>query len=122
MLQIIQAKCFKGYQSYICELGLSDKVVSVAEAVDNGKVTGFCIYHYSMDSVIVDYCSAGDDLYLYDGLIRAVLFLAINNEIENAVFEIEDKEMLEKLGFVQKYHNSLSNLSDFLNNCKSCKK
>lgn len=122
MLQILQAKSFKPYQDIISSLGVEDEVFSIVEAVDNGEVTGFAIYHFSNDSVILDYCTSSGDLYLYDGLVRSVLFLAVNNGIEKAVFNIEDRNEIEVLGFVQKCHNLLSDLSGFLNNCKSCKK
>lgn len=122
MLQILQAKSFSPYQDIINTLDIDDEIFSIAEAVDNGKVTGYAIYHFKDDSVVLDYCTSDGDLYLYDGLVRAVLFIAVNNGIEKATFALKDKTYIEKLGFVQKCHNCLSDLSNFLNNCKSCKK
>lgn len=122
MLQILQARSFSPYQDIINTLDIDDEIFSIAEAIDNGEVLGYAIYHFNADSVILDYCTSNGDLYLYDGLVRSVLFIAVNNGIEKAIFALEDKTNIEKLGFVQKCHNSLSDLSNFLNNCKSCKK
>lgn len=122
MLTIIQARDFKPYSELVDKLFNEQELPCIAEAIDNEKVLGFIIYHFEDEKVIIDYVDADKDLYLYDGLVRSVLFLAMNNEIEVAEFRVEDKTDLKKLGFVKDSDNLLTSIDSFMSNCKNCKK
>ena len=122
MLTIIQARDFKPYSELVDKLFNGQELPCIAEAIDNEKVLGFIIYHFEDEKVIIDYVDADKDLYLYDGLVRSVLFLAMNNEIEVAEFRVEDKTDLKKLGFVKDSDNLLTSIDSFMSNCKNCKK
>ena len=45
MLQILQARSFSPYQDVINTLDIDDEIFSIAEAIDNGEVLGYAIYH-----------------------------------------------------------------------------
>lgn len=122
MLEIIQAKDFSPYYDLIKKLNIDDDIISVAEAVDKGNVIGFGIYHYKNDYVIINYLDSKGDLYLYDGIIRSILFLAFNNGINKAIFMLDDTSDIERLKFVENGEKCIDNIDKILSNCKSCKK
>lgn len=122
MLEIIQAKDYKPYFKLFDELNISDEIVSVVEAMDNNIVTGFGIYHFTDKEVVLDYIKSDNDLNLYDGIVRSILYLAMINKINSAKFNFQDKANLVKLGFVEENVNILTSIECFMNNCKSCKK
>ncbi len=121
MLEIVQARDYKNYYKLFEELNISDEIVSVAEAMDNGNVIGFGIYHYSNSSIVIDYIDSKSDLELYDGIARTILFLALNNNINSAVFNIDDKINLIKLRFISENENTMRNIANFMDTCKKCK-
>lgn len=122
MLEIVQARDYKKYYKLFEELNIENEIISVAEAMDNGKVIGFGIYHYSDGNVVIDYIDSKSDLELYDGIVRTILFLALNNNINSAVFNIDDKIKLIKLRFISKNENTIRDIANFMDNCKKCKK
>ncbi len=122
MLEIVQARDYKKYYKLFEELNISDEIVSVAEAMDNGNVIGFGIYHYSDSNVVIDYIDSKSDLELYDGIARTILFLALNNNINSAVFNINDKINIIKLRFISENENTIENIANFMDTCKNCKK
>lgn len=122
MLEIVQARDYKNYYKLFEELNISDEIVSVAEAMDNGNVIGFGIYHYNDNSVVINYIDSKSDLELYDGITRTILFLALNNNINSAVFNISDKINLIKLRFISENENTIENIANFMDICKNCKK
>ena len=79
MLEILQARDYKKYSSIFDEIGFEDEIISVAEAVDNGNIIGFGIYHFDDEYVIVDYVDSNDDTDIFDGIVRSILFLASYN-------------------------------------------
>lgn len=122
MLEIIQAKDFTPYYSLIEKLNIDDDIISVAEAFDYGNVIGYGIYHYKDDYVIINYIDSKDDLCLYDGIVRSILFLAFNNGINKAIFTLDDTSFIEKLKFVNNGQKCINNIDKILSNCKNCKK
>ena len=122
MLEIVQARDYKKYYKLFEELNIADEIVSVAEAMDNGNVIGFGIYHYIDKSVVINYIDSKSDLELYDGIARTILFLALNNNINSAVFNISDKINLIKLRFISENENTIENIANFMDTCKNCKK
>lgn len=121
MLEIVQARDYKKYYKLFEKLNIADEIVSVAEAMDNENVIGFGIYHYSNNSVVIDYIDSKSDLELYDGIARTILFLALNNNINSAVFNVDDKINLIKLRFISENENSIGNIANFMDTCKNCK-
>ena len=62
------------------------------------------------------------DTDIFDGIVRSILFLAVNNNIDKAIFKIKETDKLHILGFTEQSENILNNIQTFLSNCKSCKK
>ena len=122
MLQILQTKNIENYSEIIKRLGLENKNANVVEAVDKDEIFGTGIYLIEKDKVVIYFIDSKGDLYLYDGIVRSILFLAVLKDIDKAEFEIEDKTDLIKLGFVQKNSNCLNDLKEFMSKCKSCGK
>lgn len=120
MLEIVQAKDYKKYSELFEKLKIEDEIISVVEAMDNKNVIGCGIYHFDDKSVIIDYIDSGDDLQLYDGIVRSILFLAMNNGINSAVFNIDDYSSLIKLKFINGKDKFINNINNFMNNCKKC--
>ncbi len=122
MLQILQTKHIENYSQMIEEMRLSDLFPNVVEATDKEEVIGIGVYHFDNDIVVLDKVDSNGDLYLYDGIVRAVLFLAMMKGIDTARFDLTDLKNAKKLGFVQNNDNILSDLNGFMSKCKSCGK
>lgn len=122
MLQILQTKNIESYSELILSLGLEKENVSVVEATDKEEILGIGIYALEREQVTVYYIDAKNDLYLFDGIVRSILFLAVLKDVDKAVFALSDRNDLEKLGFVQKNDNCLLSLKEFMSKCKSCGK
>lgn len=125
MLEIHQRKDTQEYSGYLKNCNLDNKDALVIEAFDKGKVTGFCIFTYGDDCVNLYYVEYGEDVYLFDGLIRTVLFKASLKGIDKAVYFFENKgnfELLEKFRTVDKGMATLSSIQNVMNGCKNCKK
>ena len=122
MLQILQTKNIENYWEMLEEMGLADLFPNVVEATDKGEVIGLGVYHFDNDVVVLDKVDSNGDLYLYDGIVRAVLFLAMMKGIDTARFDMQDLENAKKLGFVQNNDNILNDLNGFMSKCKSCGK
>ena len=122
MLEIVQAKDFTPYYPLLKKLNIDDDIISIAEALDKGKVIGYGIYHYDKDCVLINYIESNDDLYLYDGIVRSILFLAQNNGINKAIFKLEDTSVVERLKFVDSGDKCINNIDKILSNCKNCNK
>jgi len=121
LLEIVQAKDFGEYQNLFEELKIADKIVSVVEALDKNAVIGFGIYYFKAEEVIICHIDSRNDKFLYDGIVRSILYLAQMNKINKAEFKIKDNEILAELGFVNNDKNCLENIEDFMDKCKNCK-
>lgn len=121
MLEIIQAKDIEKYNSEFKALGVADKQPSVFEAITKDEVTGYGIYHYEDKTVVIDDIVT-DDLYLYDGIVRSIMFLALTKEYKSARFDVRENERLVKLHFITEDNHFVDNIDYFMNNCKNCKK
>lgn len=122
MLQILQTKHFENYVSEIEELNISNLNPNVVEATDKDEIIGLGIYHFEDDKVVLDKVDANGDLYLYDGIVRAVLFLAMMKGYDVARFDLNDLTNVKKLAFVQNNDNLLEGINEFMSKCKSCGK
>jgi len=121
MLEIVQAKDYKNYYNLFEKLKIADEIVSVVEALDKNQVIGYGIYHYNDKEVILDYVDSNNDNYLYDGIVRSILYLAMTNNINRALFNILDTETIKKLGFINENNNCIENITEFMDKCKNCK-
>lgn len=122
MLTILQARDYSPYKQIINNL-FNDVTFMpcVGEATDNNDVIGFVVYHFDEEKVVIDYVESYGDLYLYDGLVRSALFLAMNKNVDVAEFQISNKINIIKLGFVNNNNNFIDSISLFMSNCKNCK-
>lgn len=121
MLEIVQAKDYKNYSNLFEKLKIADEIVSVVEALDKNQVIGYGIYHFNDKEVILDYVDSNNDNYLYDGIVRSILYLAMTNNINRALFNILDTETIKKLGFINENNNCIENITEFMDKCKNCK-
>jgi len=122
LLQILQTKHIENYAQMIDEMGLSELYPSIVEATDKDEIIGIGVYHFESDTGVLDKVDSNGDLYLYDGIVRAVLFLAMMKGIDTARFDLFDLDNAKKLGFVQNNDNILSDLNGYMSKCKSCGK
>lgn len=122
MLEIRPAKDYSLYKNIIDSIDFSgDRLVCIAEAVDKDKVIGYGIYYFTDVSVVIKHVESYNDLYLYDGIVRSVLFMASNNGIDTAVIDLHDMSIVEKLHFVSVGEKCIKNIDNILSNCKTCR-
>lgn len=122
MLEILQTKNFEKYIDKLDKMKILDKFPNVVEATDKDEILGLGIYHFDDDAVVLDEIEANGDLYLYDGIVRSILFLAMMKEIDVAKFNLCDMTNVTKLGFVKDDEKTLSPITGFMSKCKSCGK
>lgn len=124
MLEILQTSDYSKYADIINKLNLGEIQPNVVEATDNGKTTGFAVYHFDIENkqTVLDVIDDGGDLLLLDGIVRAVLFLSMMRGIDSARFDVTDLDRLRKLGFVHNSGKLTESISDFMSKCKSCGK
>ena len=122
MLQILECRDFTPYKKQLDMLDGFDGELHIVESVGDNSVDGFAIYAVNPQRVTFYFAEAGDDLGLFDGIIRAVIFKAVIASVDMAFFErTVDGERLMRLGFIQNDGRELNNLADFMNNCKNCR-
>mgnify|MGYP003506070750 FL=1 len=120
MLEIRQKNDIAGYAGYIWDYQLTADEIQIVEAFEKEKVIGFCIYSYTEDSVEIYHAKYGDNISLFDGIIRTVLFKAFLKGINKARYHFEDM-LLYKLKLADDYSNTLSSIENVMNNCGNCK-
>ncbi len=124
MLQIVKQENKDNYIDIIRGLGIDPESAQVSESLDSGKVTGYAVYEFSGDSVVIHDIEAGGDLMLFDGIARSVLFLAAlkgncGKAVERAVFGEQPRQIANKLGLAGE-NGVLEPISDIFNKCESC--
>lgn len=122
MLEIHQKKDISGYEGYLRKINANANDILIVEAFDKKNVIGFCIFSYEKDCVNLYQIEYGDDKYLFDGIVRAVLFKASMIGIDKAKYYFEDLSLLKKFGTVDKEGNCLSCIQNVMNGCNNCKK
>lgn len=97
---------------------------SLVEAMDGDKGIGYGIFRYNIESACVELylISASGDMYLYDGLVRAILFKAVLAGLERAYYFLQDLSDVRALGLCPKDKNYLESIENVLDSCKNCKK
>lgn len=124
MLQILQTRHIENYSDIINQLGIESDTVSVAEATEQDKVTGFGVYYIDFDkmAVVIRYAKY-EDLMLADGIYRSILFLAMMKGIEKAEFALDDEKLsadVKKLHLADE-NMKIESISEMLDGCKNCK-
>ena len=120
MLQILKREDKSPYLAQIADLGLSDSEISVSEAVDGDLVLGYALYKISPEAIEIFKISPQNDLLLFDGIARSILFLAVLKGVERAKFKLNDLTEAKKLGFVND-DGVLEDISSVFSGCKGCK-
>lgn len=123
MLEIKECKDILRYSDIINDLLDDYALVSVAEAYDGERVSGFGVYSYEKDAVVIHRVEYGDDLYLADGIVRTILFKAMMNGIDRGVFAANESNdiLTSKLKYIKDKGRIINSITDFMDNCKNCK-
>lgn len=122
MLEIKNVLDANKYQDEIARLKLDADFTLVVESFDKGEVNGYGFYHLENNKVIIDYINDGEDILLFDGIARSILFKALLSGINKAGFSDIQTDKFLRLGFVQNNYKSIDSIEDFLSKCKSCGK
>lgn len=123
MLKILEQQNTAPYQEILDGINTPYKLY-LTEAMDGEQVTGYILYAYEPDAVAVHVVDDGGDLMLCDGLVRSVLFKGLLRGLNKGVFRLTDEAMMAKmhtLRFVKSDENTLENIAEIMDNCKSCR-
>ena len=119
MLEIQERFSTEGYEKLVEKAGGSQ--LHITEALDGERVTGYIAYSYGSDKTTVYGFDDGGDILLCDGLVRSVMFKSVLKGIEHMLFEIDGGfDNLKKLRFLKDDSRMCSDLSGFMDSCKSC--
>ncbi len=119
MLQILKRKDADGYLHILERFGLSAYDTDISESVEDGTVNGYAVYRLSPEGIFF-YDVKANDLTIYDGIVRSVLFLAALKGVERARFLLDDKSNVISLGFVSLETDVLDPISGVLGGCSGC--
>lgn len=122
MLEIKNTFDTNKYLNEFERLNIDPDFTLVVESFDKEKVNGYGFYHLENDAVVIDYINDGDDILLFDGIARSILFKALLSGITKAGFSDVQIDKFIKLGFVQNNYKTMDSIEDFLSKCKSCGK
>lgn len=121
MLQILKQENKQGYLAKLAELGLAPENVSISEAIDGENVTGFGIYELTSDSIVIHGIEPENDLVLFDGIARSVMFLAVLKGIEKAEYRGNTRKNAALLKFITDEKPYLEPISSIFNGCEGCR-
>lgn len=121
MLQILKQENKQGYSQRLTELGLDPEKISISEATDGGNVTGFGIYEFSGDSIVIHCIEPQNDLVLFDGIARSVMFLAVLKGIEKAEYRGDTRKNAALLKFISDEKPYIQPISSIFNGCEGCR-
>lgn len=122
MLEIRQKVNINGYEEYIPVNGCDKNNILIVEAFEKGKVIGFGIFAYDGIEVLLYDVESYGDTYLFDGIVRAIIFKAAMKGIDIARFHLKDLSIVIQLGFLKSGENIIPSINEVLNNCCNCKK
>lgn len=123
MLKILEQTNHEPYRAVLDAIR-SEYPLYLTEAMEGEQVIGYIVYAYEPDAVAVHAIQDGGDLMLCDGLVRSVLFKGLLRGLNRGVFRLQDTAMMErmeKLRFVKNNQNTLDDIAEIMDNCKSCK-
>ncbi len=121
-LKSILLKNKNDYIELASNLNVPFDKIKIVEAFEKEKVIGYGAYYYDEDTLKIVAANANGDKYLYDGIIRTMLFLASVDFIDKAEFIMDDFTEVLELGFVNNSNNCINSIENFMNSCKNCKK
>lgn len=121
MLQILKQERKKAYEDQINELGIDISQAHISEAVDGAKVIGWAIYTITDDQITIYRIYPENDLLLFDGIIRSVLFLAEQKGIQKALVIGNVVSPAQKLSLLGDSEDLIYPISAVFNGCKHCK-
>lgn len=121
MLQIIKKEDKQKYADIAVSLGISIDTVHVSEAMDGDDVIGFSLYTLEADRIRIHIIQPCNDLVLYDGIVRSVLFLAVMKGIEKACFDEQSIETARRLKLIDDNSCELEPISQIFNGCADCR-
>lgn len=121
MLEIIKQDNKEGYLEIIDGMGLSQGSVRVSEAKDGETVTGYGIYEFLDDRIVIHKISPESDLVLFDGIARSIMFLAVLKGIECAEFGETTLKNARLLRYIKESETALEPISTIFNGCENCK-
>lgn len=121
MLQILKQENKESYLDIISDLGISPSEAQISEAKDGDTVTGYGIYQFLTDKIVIHIISPENDLVLFDGIARSVMFLAVLKGIERAEFSEAVQKNARLLKFVKNSEAALEPISTIFNGCENCR-
>ncbi len=119
MLSILKRKDAEGYLHILEKFGLSPIDTDISESIENGIVSGYAIYRLTPDGLFI-YDVKANDLTIYDGIVRSVLFLATLKGVEKAKLLLDDKLDAITLGFITIDNDVIEPISNVLGGCSGC--
>ncbi|NMA79491.1 MAG: hypothetical protein GX967_02460 [Clostridiales bacterium] len=119
MIEIKPTDNIANYKDKLEEHGISNDNAMIIVAED-GKEIGHLISYIENAILHIVEVECGDDIYLYDGVVRAALNSAMTRNIDKAQFHVKDMGILKKLCFVKDGEENIESIMKFLSKCKSC--
>lgn len=119
MLEIHACKDIRLYTNFLAEHNLPPYAF-VVEAFNKDAVVGFGIFEYGDDFVKL-FAIECEELSLYDGIARTILFKASMKGIDKAEFLLEDMAPIYSLKLLKKGDRTLPSIQDVMGGCESCK-
>ncbi|MBP8994016.1 MAG: hypothetical protein KBG30_09415 [Bacteroidales bacterium] len=118
MLEIKECLSPEKYENLI-----SEKNFKAVEAYDKEKIIGYALYGLDDEYVYLYHCEYNNDLYLCDGILRAILFKSLLKGIDKAKYLSKKQEdnLFAKLNYINNNQNEINSINNFLNKCEKCK-
>lgn len=123
MLEIRELQDTAKYSSIFEKLGEEREYRVVESFNSEHEVSGYAVYSWTPESVIIHDVFFGKDILLGDGILRAVLFKACLKGIECGICLACDGEInwFEKMKYETIEPGKISPISSFLDGCSKCK-
>lgn len=121
MLEIHEKKDTVGYEEIVGNIDC--KYLHIVESINGQEINGYGIYSVDENGITI-YDFNSSDMNITDGIIRTILFKAMLSGINECKFEINNENKLHvmvSLGFIKENVKYISDISDFMVNCKKCK-
>lgn len=121
MLTMQVVKSAEELETIAAQAGISADGLACYAAKDNHGLIGYCLYRpesYGLSIVKVEY---GEDVGLFDGLVRATMALLFDCAKDRVSFsENVDIALLQRFGFVQENDLEIPSANAFFTGKKSC--
>ncbi len=123
MLEIRELQDTAKYSEVFKKLGEEKEYRVVESFGSDHEVTGYAVYSWSPEAVIIHEACFGRDILLGDGILRAVLFKACLKGIECGIcLACEEKtNLFDKMKYETTEPGKIFPISSFLDGCSRCK-